>query len=472
MINILSVLFITNAIIIVSLMVRDALRGTTYLFSIRNVFLLGFIVFQVTSPIYTLQTGMNAQFDLINPIRSGTELFFTGALFFAIFYLAYPRLPAVAKITNAFPISRFEPSISLNIAICITLTALAIALHFGVNVPLVGVLARFLAISFSAIACGLAGWVWAPRLFNPVFAMFAGVVLVFNGANAISGSFGRRELVAVLGCFLWGMFYSWWRRFDPKRAIVVIAIIGSGPLILLALFTSARSSAEHDRTAAEQLTAVVTDGSISEGMMLLLNGQNAGGVSMWCIENFPERNAMRPLHTMKYAFLLPIPRAMWPGKPMPLSKRLPYLANMTRVHKERLSIGPGILGHAAAEGGFYAIILYAIILAYVFRILDELQLRCIENPLIVLPMGSALGQVMGIPRGESGVFLFILVFSVIGSYLSLIIVSKVLMKLGFGSSQPDDDLYDEYSDYGSEDQPDQQLENQQAQFDGSSYNSM
>jgi hypothetical protein len=444
MITLLSMGFVLLALLIIALMIKDAIQGKTYLICVRNVFLVGFIVFQITSPLYPLSTGINGQFDLVEPVLSGTEILVSGAIFFGMFYIFYPRLPLMKKVVKALPVTKFNPGPSLCITISIALTVIAVGLHFGVNVPLLGVLARFLAISFSAIACGLVAWVWAPRLFNPAYALLTLCVLAVNGLNVITGSFGRRELVAVLGCFLWGMFYSWWRQFDPRRAIITMAIIGLLPTVLLALYTSARKSSEHDRTAVQHIQAMVTEGSVSEGMMLLLSGQNAGGVSMWCMENFPENFKPRPLFTMRYVFMYPVPRVLWPEKPPTLSKQLPYHANMQKVHKDRLTIGPGVLGHAAAEGGWYALIIYALILAYVCRFFDEMLLKSINNPLVVLPVGSALGQVLGVPRGETGAFLFILVFSVIGSYVSLVIVSKFLHKCGFGQQDFESDWDHDY----------------------------
>tara|TARA_A100000171_G_scaffold49585_2_gene58975 strand:- start:1750 stop:3168 length:1419 start_codon:yes stop_codon:yes gene_type:complete len=447
MIAVLIIGYVLLAITIISLMIKDAVQERSYLLSVRNIFLIGFLVFQVTSPLYPLSTGLNGQFDLADPVRSGSEILVSGAVFFGLFYLLYPRLPLMRKVVRVLPVTKFNPGPSLCIAISIALTVTAVLLHFGVNVPLIGVLARFLAISFSAIACGLVAWVWAPRLYNPAYAMLTLGVLAVNSLNVITGAFGRRELVAVLGCFLWGMFYSWWRQFDPRRAIAIMVIVGLAPTLLLALYTSARASAEHDRTASEHVQAMLSEGSVSEGMMMLLSGQNAGGVSLWCAENFPENFDRRPLFTMRYVMMYPVPRAIWRDKPQTLSKQLPYFANMVKVHKDRLTIGPGILGHASAEGGWYALVIYAIILAYVCRFFDEMLLKGVHNPLIVLPVGSALGQVLGLPRGETGVFLFILVFSVIGSYVALVIVSKILYKCGFGHK--DIDGYLEHEDeYG------------------------
>lgn len=444
MIAFLNFMFVVLAILIIALMIFDAVRYKVYLISVRNTFLVGFIVFQVTSPIYTLATGDNGQFELSDPEGSGLTFLIWASVFFGVFYLAYPRLPLIKGFVKILPITRFKPGASLNIAIAVLLTIIAIVLHFGVNVPLVGVLARFLAISFAAIASGLAAWVWAPRLYNPVYAMMSFVIVSINCLNVITGSFGRRELVAVLGCFMWGMFYSKWREARPLRAVMTLVLIGFIPTVLLALYTSVRSASEHDRSAGEHIRAIMTEGSVSEGMMLLLNGQSAGGRSMWLIENFPENFEQRPLFTMRYAFMLPVPRAIWIGKPPPLAKQMPYLANMLKVHRDRLTVGPGIVGHAAAEGGWYALIIYAIILAYVCRFFDEVLIRSIDNPLIVLPMGSALGQVLGMPRGETGVFMFILVFSVVGSYICLVIVSKFLTMFGFGSEQ-DQEYLDEWN---------------------------
>ena len=447
MITVLIMLFIILAITIFAFMLRDANHGVVPLISIKNIFLLGFVVFQVTSPITTLVAGGSEIFPLSFLEKTGMKMFVWATLFYITFQIAYPRLPLIAKISRMVPVTRFQPGNSMLITMSMVLTVMGIVLHFGVMLPLVSVLANFLAISFAAIACGMIGWVWAPRLHNPVVGLMSVSIILVNMANVLTGTFGRRTLLAILACLVWGMFYSWWRHFNPTRTVVTMLVIGFVPVMLLALFTSARESGEHDRSAAEQLRAVISDGSVTKGLLLLADGQSAGGNAMWCLEKFPESYPTNFAFTAKYAFMLPVPRSIWHSKPMPLSRNLPTLAMMQGVARDKLSIGPGIIGHAAADGGIFLVFIYAVMLAYICRGLDLLVLGNIYNPLIVLPIGSALGHTLGIARGESGVFVFIMLFSITLSYLSLVISAKCVDYLGLSKNDDGDQEYQEYEEY-------------------------
>ncbi len=448
MISLLIFLFVLVAIMILGLMLRDASKGLVPLISIKNIFLVGFILFQVTSPITTLMAGDNKDFHLSFIEQTGFRMLLWVLLFYGTFYIAYPRLPLAKNMIRMVPITRLHPGTSMLISMSVMLTILAIVFHFGVMVPLVSVLANFLAISFSAIACGMIGWVWAPRLLNPLYGLMAVPIIGLNLANVLTGTFGRRSLLALLACLLWGMFYSWWRQQNPVRMVVTMAMIGFFPVMLLALFTSARESSEHDRSAGQQLQAMIQQGSVKDGLLMLADGQRAGGVSMWCIEKYPESYPTKFAFSARYGFMFPVPRSIWPDKPMPLSRDLPTLAQLQGVAREKLSIGPGIIGHAAADGGLVMVVIYALMIAYICRILDGVVHENIFNPIIVLPIGSALSNTIGLARGETGVFVFIMLFSIMTSYFILIISAKCIDYLGLAKRDEPDDWWEE--DYDSD----------------------
>ena len=152
------------------------------------------------------------------------------------------------------------------------------------------------------------------------------------------------------------------------------------------------------------ISAIQTSGDITTGVAKLFDGQATGPASLWLIENFPENYEYRHLFTLKYFFALNVPRAIWPGKPEPQSVLIANQANIQRVQQDRIKLSCGIVGVAAAEGGWYAIIVYAIWLGLFVRIFDEIVRHQPTSPFIVLPVGAALGQVLGLARGDTSAF--------------------------------------------------------------------
>ena len=94
------------------------------------------------------------------------------------------------------------------------------------------------------------------------------------------------------------------------------------------------------------------------------------------------------------------------------------------------SIGPGLLGHAAAEGGFYALIVYAAVFGLFVRYFDAILERAPTQPFIALPIGSSLGNLIGIPRGEAANFSYEFTVGVLGALIMLIVVAKILKMAG------------------------------------------
>jgi hypothetical protein len=224
------------------------------------------------------------------------------------------------------------------------------------------------------------------------------------------------------------MYYSYWRHLRLSGILSRMAMIALPPMIFLALFTSVRSSAEHERTATEHIQEITRGGDVVRGMIGLLNGQYAGSISMFLIENYPENYEYRHLESITYFFMLPIPRRWWEGKPIPLSMEVARQARLSKVDWNRLKLGPGIIGHAAAEGGWYALIIYAIVAGLYFRFFDEVVRLNINSPFVVLAVGSAMGQYLGLPRGSVPNFAFIAVMTVTGALLIMIVLSKLVEK--------------------------------------------
>jgi len=427
----LTIYFLLLAAIVAGLMAYEYLVGKKDLLCIRNFFLLGFIVFQLTSATIPLITQDTRPYMLRDLTGTAAMYAVWSTIFVVVFLLTSAKGWVARPLARWMPTTHVIPSVPMMLVLAFVLTAAAVVLHqVVVYVPLIGVVGDYFAIAFAAIACGLVGWVWAPRLMNPLVVAIVCVIVLANAANVVTGSFGRRQLIAVAGGLVWGMYYSHWRYLPVRKIIGPITAVAAVPVIALALYTSVRSSKEHDRSATEHVQAMKSQGDVKSGLIMLLDGQGTALKSMWLMENHPENFEHRHLFIIRYAVIFPIPRSVWADKPDPLSTKIANMAMRRQVNRDRLTIGPGIVGHAAAEGGFYALIVYAVLMGMIVRFLDELVLKNPYTPFVVLPVGCALGQVLGMPRGETSVFMFILLFSVVGSYLVMQILVKMIGSSG------------------------------------------
>lgn len=433
------------------------LRGTHELVSLRNMFTAGFIVFQLTSAVPAMRGVYNNNFPLSDPGGTGLKYALMSTVFLVILMLCYNHGLGARRAAQRTPASRAVPEpVMLWIAMLI-LTCAAGVLRFGVLIPYVGILAQLLAVAVGASAAGLAGWVWSRRLLNPYVAIPALGIVGINSLIAISGAFGRRELLAVGGGMLWGMWFGHFRYLPVRTSLPRLAAIAILPLTALALYTAVRDPGEHDRTAGQHLQAMAQSGNVLDGLTMMATGQDAGRISMWLVENHRDRFEQRPLFTLWYLAVYPVPRQMWPDKPEPLSVLIPAMANMKKVNVGLLTMGGGIIGQSAAEGGWYAIVIYAAFFGALLRYFDELARVNAINPFVVVPVASAVGQVIGLPRGEVAAFTFVWLFSVGVSSVLLIVTAKAIEMCGLAHPVPEDPSPDyddpDAADAGYEDSP-------------------
>lgn len=452
-------ILILTAIALAVVMLYQHSRGTVELLSLRNFAIVGFMLFQLSSGATALFMERNNRYALYDWNSAGLTFTFF-AVTFAVFFLLFYQWGPIAKTAARFtPTTQNIPSDGLLFSLAIFLTIAAVIFRFTVAIPYVGIITGKVAIAFAAIAVGIAGWLWAPRLYNPALAMFAGIIGVANLAAVSVGAFGRRNLVALAACFLWGMFYARFRYEQLKWVIVAVAVFSVPGVLTLAAWTSVRQSGERPGLQ-EQITGLVFRSDIKAGLLDLAYGQNTGPTSLWLIENYPERYEYRHLMVVRYFLSYPVPRAWWPEKPYPLSNYIASQASIEGVRQDVLKIGPGIVGHAAAEGGLYALIVYAFVGALFLRYFDEIVRLNPHSPFVVLPIGSALGQVVGLARGETSAFAFNYVIGVVGAYASLIILARMFDAMGWGR-QPafwehdahDEGEYEDYGDGGQDEDP-------------------
>lgn len=430
------------AVVICVVMLMHHRKGEAEIFSVRNVALIGLIIFQCTSAAVALLHDDYGKFYIHSAVATSIEFSILVTAFFFILLWAYRRGWGAVKLARRVPYTDAEPRDMTLLMMAFVFAILGAGLRFGVQIPLIGIVAAHVGLALAAVSCGLVGWVWGKQMLNPVVAAYSAVIMAGNLANAMAGTFGRRTIVAMGLAMLWGMYYSHWRYSSLAHIVRRSFLLGLGLLVLVALFTSVRTNTEKDRTAGEQIEAL-KGGNVLDGLTDLLNGQGTGVVSMWHVENFGERFDYDNLVTLRYFFLIAIPRDWWPDKPVPTSNWVASRASISGVSKDvgskshgatGVSLSPGIIGHAVADGGWPVVVLYAVLLGLFLRFFDEIVALHPHSPFMVLAVGSSLGQMLGLFRGETSAFAFIYVVSVFGSLALLIPLGRVLSRSGSGSA--------------------------------------
>ena len=431
----------------------DALTGRGPLFSTRNFFVLGLLLFQSVSGAFTMFTDQSERnAELNSPVFSGMVFSVVLTLFVVLFYTFYTKADWAERLALRGSCVRRISLGGLVLTGCV-LTAVGVVLRFsGESIPYVAVILPQISAGCLCGGVALIAIAWARSRFN----VFIALVLLVAGAGAsavlLVGAFGRREIVGLLFAVVWALYFEKW-RFLPIRWFLPRALGATvAMMIVLILFSSSREGgARVDRSLGRQLERMLTidPRAVQETMVASLAGQFAGGISMWITEVRLESGGYYPLHSFVYFVTHPVPRDWWEQKPVGLGLSVVSEAGVTGVSREH-SWGPGLVGHLMHDIVFIALPLYALILGIAFRYMDSRTLYSAGDPITVVLFGSALGQVFGMPRGDLGLFAFHMMSAFGGVWLFGRMIAWITMRvdrdataeLRSGAS-PDDGGFDE-----------------------------
>lgn len=443
-------------------MLVQGIRHRVELLSFRNLFLLGFIIFQLTSLVVTASTGETGGMRVSAPDRAAIEFIWYVVLFLLIFLTVYRSGILADRVASWFRSSADPPALASGLVLAVTFLIFGLFLKRVLGyIPLVGILTGMMGSGLIAVAVGLGAWYWAQRALNPIAALgcfgLLGVALV----EQLIQSFSRREKLTLVLAFAWGAFHGAWKWLRPWGMVGRLGVVTAIGLIFLGAFTAIRSGGERDRSLAQNVQLMLSTGAtgVKEGIVAMLAGQNTAANSMWIIENYPENFDYDPLHSLRYFLTQPIPRAIWAEKPDALGRIAPRQANFEAVDTN-FSIGPGVIGHAVADLPWIALPLYAVLLAMFLRFFDSLVKQNPVNPFIILTIGVANGQIIGLARGELGLFMFQTVTGIFGAAIAMFVALRTLKLFGWVMETASDgqgwsyaaaddwDATGQYADYG------------------------
>ncbi|MCA9272183.1 MAG: hypothetical protein KDA31_03970, partial [Phycisphaerales bacterium] len=408
--------FINAAIVVVPYML-----GKAELMTCRNFFLFGFTIYQVTSGVITIANPASYAPEItVSDQNAIAGQYLLWIIIFEIVFLACYRWGFGAKRLARFtPLVKGTPREPVLWIFAFALLGLALILRFTVLIPYVSVWTTHIGLSTAAVAAGLGAWIWVRRPLNPAAAALMFGVLIAALIINLAGFYGRRPIVAITGCLAWGTYYSRWRGLQPARVVLYAGVFGLIPVVLVAKYTAVRGQFQGTEAGGVARLTAMINADTKAGLMDLVSGQECAAWSMHLMEIYPEYYDYKHLHSIKYFVVFSVPRALWPEKPEPLATVAWRDAGIPGV-PDGFSIGPGLLGHAAAEGGFYALIVYAAVFGLFVRYFDAILERAPTQPFIALPIGSSLGNLIGIPRGEAANFSYEFTVGVLGALIMLI----------------------------------------------------
>lgn len=385
------------------------------LLSWRNILLLGFMHF----------FGIGSYFTALYP--AGTEFYAAGPGAIAAMSMALPAFLLVFMLACRFGarwrgLRRLLPPLELPITapgLLISIVVLTTAGLIGSLIPMGSYIAAFVVQfkgGLTATATGLATYFLIARRFNPIaWMVFFGTL----GAALLIGTVGSIERRSTIGVIL-AVGWMWWyfslRERGAVPTLIRLGSLGAVGVVVLLAYAGIRGRTGGGGASgfgighrSQQITELIKNPTIAKGSVQNMLFSDTPPISMFIIENYPDPYPYVPFHGALYILSNPIPRSMWPGKPEGMA------VIVEKQMKAQANLGIGIIGHGWAEGGWVGVLGYAAFFGFAAGAVDSLIRRRAWNPYFVSAIGSCLGQLVAVPRGETSLFFLLVMAGFIGT---------------------------------------------------------
>lgn len=299
------------------------------------------------------------------------------------------------------------------------------------RIPGVSVLAGKWSNPVAVGAVIIATAVWLRHKTNPVFLSLMLLMMLPAVFTSFMIGTGRRALLNVLTGLLVTVYWLWLRRMNPAKVLVGLAVPAFLCLLILAAYSVTRHGTKQNESSSGRVLErlILIPQRMSIEVLTILIGGDTTDCSLWAIHHTLDTGTLPtdPFAAFKYTLLNPVPRQVWPNKPEGLGKQLARDTRGTRGSTN--TWGPGIVGHAYHEGGWHMTIFYGLVIGIGFRFLDGLVFRSGENPYILALVFNSCGQVIGLLRGDLGLFAINIILGILGVFLCLFFYRLISIKV-------------------------------------------
>lgn len=423
---------------LIAMILIQGLRKKVDFVTYRNVYLMGFIIFQVFSGAGVIASEKYGVVVIERPRDAHIAFLLYTIVFLIVFLLSYHRLNLLGWLARFMsPKRSYEVNDWLFLMAAAGISALAVAgrLFLGA-VP--GFNFFFATVPIAPLACAMVGWVWGGRRLNLAVLLMGGAIVLTCLLITMFGMFGRRPLVAACMALLFGAYFRMRLTMSLKAMIIFLTPIVLGMIFLVGSFSLVRGMI---RTGASPVAVVqnVFKTRFSSAVDNVMARTPDAVFTLWALDAYPKRVEPRPFFSLKYILYHPIPRDLWEEhltgllgeeKPVPLSLLVAEQARIPGVARGKITLPPGVLGYAEAEGGLFTLFVYAVFFSQLCRFFDEIIRNNPANPFMLLAMICSLGELIGMPRGDIAIFANLVILGFIGDWMLLL-----FMRLFIGQPQ-------------------------------------
>jgi hypothetical protein len=261
-------------------------------------------------------------------------------------------------------------------------------------------------------------------------ALFIGIFLVDCILAALIGG-GRRVILAVIAGPILYIYMTHLRHWKPTRGLLFVALASFVMFVVMLMYSSVRhfdrTQGREERSAMNLIAALRQIGShhwmqrFSENKIFFLSQQTIHYSLI--TDHFISTGQLqpKPLNTLVFMAVYPIPRRIWPDKPRALGEVIVH----DTVGYATTSWGCGVTGQAVYEGGYITIAIYAYLIMLMTRLVDDPLQRQPTNPFLISMLTAAAPQILAWPRGDLGImsneivecFLFAFALGIVGRFL-------------------------------------------------------
>jgi hypothetical protein len=420
------------------------------LFSYQSTFLAGMVFFYY-GPMVLIPLTPEFR-SVYQSDGSGWTTLAIAVVIFISVYLFFGRIGA-----NAAWFGRLLPKLDgpVNqpaILTVIATTAASGLFFFGVSftpgaVGLLDVFLLTLIPNFMSFALGLAVVLLVRQPRNPGWWALAGGLFVVGAVVSMSISTDRRFLMGVLLVVPWALYYAW-LRYRPAGPTLIVGGLGVFATMTVVLaYTNLRHNIEFQGDVVgnrlAQVQQMVSRSPFTQENFTAVFAQDTPLMTLYYIENVPDAVAYQPLHGLVFFATNPIPRALWPDKPLAMGIQMMQEVNAPS------NLGTGIIGHGWVEAGWIGVLYYAAFFGFLMCAIDRTIRERAHNPYFIILMGCSMANILALPRGETSLFLVLNFYGLVAitgvTWLTFKLFSPLLRSAGefnFGPPPETQDLDD------------------------------
>lgn len=258
--------------------------------------------------------------------------------------------------------------------------------------------------AFCGFAVGLAVVLVCRQPANLLFWAVLAAIFVFGVVISTTFQSGRRDALGIFLSAIWMAYWSWLRYRPIKKQLAMVGVGGTLALLFLFAYSNMRGALTPQESTIEARASQLTD--IVQGKVNPLESKNTKAVlfqdacqyTCYVMEEYPRTHPLVPLNGLVFFIVNPVPRVIYDDKPVAMGIQVQKHLNAGG------NLGIGIMGHGWAEGLFIGMIAYAVFFGALYRVMDDSLKQRSHNPYFIAAMGTGLGHMLALPRGEVALF--------------------------------------------------------------------